>query len=131
VIAPHVKMEATAMHMVIIRIHVLVHPIGMDPTVSMPTVCLHALITHALITEYVIQMVPMDFIVLVPMELMVSSVSTFMPLLALLRLVYLEEHVLMILLLHLTIVHVPWVITDFAVRPIRVKQHVLLFHVKT
>jgi len=129
VIVPHVNMEAIAMRTVIIPIHVLVHPTGMDPTVSTRTACPPALITHALITVLVIPMVPMDFIVIVPMDFMANNVSTLKLLHALLRLVSLEEHVS----IHSTliIVHVPWVIMETTVKHTLVKQHVLLFHVKT
>jgi len=129
VIVTHVKMAAIATLMVIILIPVLVHQTGMDLIVSIPTRCLHVIITHVLITELVIPMVPMDFIVIVPMDFMANSVSINKHLHALLHRVKREEHVSN----HLTliIVHVLWVIMETTVKPILVKQHVLLLHVKT
>jgi len=127
VIVPPANMAAIAMRMVIIRILVLVHQSGMDQIVSMRTACLPALITHAVITGRVIRVVPMDFIVIVPMGIMVNSVSIPKRLHVLLHHVKAVEHVL--IRLTLSIAHVQWVIMEYVVKHIRDRLLALLHHV--
>jgi len=127
VIVPPVNMAGIATRMVIIHILVLVHQSGMDQIVSMHIVCLPALIAHAVITVLVIRVVPMGFIVIVHMDIMVSSVSIPKRLHVLLHRVRVVEHVL--IRLTLSIAHVQWVIMELVVKHTLDRLHAHLHHV--